>query len=42
MGFLAAGFEFESSVKKKKNIYNKRREILLETCDGKMTGLNLL
>lgn len=28
--------------KKKKNIYNKRREILLETCDGKMTGLNLL
>lgn len=25
-----------------KYIYNKRCEILFETCDGKMTGLNLL
>lgn len=40
MGFLVAGSEFESRVKI--YIYNKRWEILLETCDGKMTGLKLL
>lgn len=42
MGFLVAGSEFESCVKIYIYIYNKRWEILLETCDGKMTGLNLL
>lgn len=40
MGFFVAGSEFESCVEK--YIYNKRCEILFETCDGKMTGLNLL